>query len=255
MTDRLTQRHSPLSDQVLDILVERIRAGVYPPGSRLPSESCLAGEFAVSRATIRSALTGLAARGLLLRRQGDGTYVSSRTVRNPLSEFIAFPQLIASNGLEPGFRQIEARITTADAGLAERMLVEPGEEVLTVRKLFTADGTPVIYVINHIPAWVYGPHLSPEEAVQPGVTEPILEFLEQRCGQSILHFAARVRAETMATCNMSGLDMPYDANTPVLVIDEVAVGQEGKVIHHSVEHHPDNWMIFELIRSRGLLPS
>ena len=69
-------RNTSLADQVLDVLIERIRQRIYLPGSQLPPENDLAAEFNVSRATVRTAVSKLAARGLVVRRQGIGTFVS-----------------------------------------------------------------------------------------------------------------------------------------------------------------------------------
>lgn len=46
------------------------------PGDKLPSERELALALSVSRASVRQAITALSAKGLLVMRQGDGTYVS-----------------------------------------------------------------------------------------------------------------------------------------------------------------------------------
>jgi len=51
-------RSASLADQVLDILVERIRSREYPPESQLPPENDLATEFNVSRATPSSMSAG-----------------------------------------------------------------------------------------------------------------------------------------------------------------------------------------------------
>ena len=63
-----------VSNQVDEILLERIREGMYLPGIRMPSESELSDEFGVSRATVRTALAKLAASGIILRKQGDGEH-------------------------------------------------------------------------------------------------------------------------------------------------------------------------------------
>lgn len=67
-----------MSSQVDDVstqLEQAIAAGRYTPARRLPAERALAVQFGVSRATVREAIGRLAARGLLQRRPGDGTYV------------------------------------------------------------------------------------------------------------------------------------------------------------------------------------
>ncbi len=65
----------PLYSQVRDMLATRISAGEWPPGAMLPNETNLAGEFGVSIGTIRRAVEGLEDMGLVIRKQGRGTYV------------------------------------------------------------------------------------------------------------------------------------------------------------------------------------
>lgn len=58
---------------------ERISAGQYPPGSKLPSTRELAAEFGVSTVTVRSAISRLDEAGDVAGRQGDAVYVAKRT--------------------------------------------------------------------------------------------------------------------------------------------------------------------------------
>lgn len=61
--------------QVAALLKERIRSGIWPEGTALPSEKELCNEFDVARGTIRQALQTLENEGFLLREQGRGTFV------------------------------------------------------------------------------------------------------------------------------------------------------------------------------------
>jgi GntR family transcriptional regulator len=65
----------PLYHQLADILMESIRAGDYPPGSRIPSEPQLAKDYGIGRPTVRQAIDVLVRQRLLSRRRGSGTYV------------------------------------------------------------------------------------------------------------------------------------------------------------------------------------
>jgi DNA-binding GntR family transcriptional regulator len=75
-----TGRRSPraLHESIADELRTAIADGRLQPGSRVPSERELAGRFDVSRATIVSALNLLRGEGLLVSRQGAGSWVSRR---------------------------------------------------------------------------------------------------------------------------------------------------------------------------------
>lgn len=70
-------RRKSLVGLVVDQLLQAIFDGQWQTGERLPNETQLAGQLAVSRATVREAVGVLVANGLLVRRQGSGTYVGA----------------------------------------------------------------------------------------------------------------------------------------------------------------------------------
>lgn len=78
-------RLSP-TQQVQNEVFAAITRGEYPPGAYLPSERILGEMFGVSRASIREALAGLAATGVIEIRQGSGALV-----RLPASDEYAGP--------------------------------------------------------------------------------------------------------------------------------------------------------------------
>ncbi len=59
----------PLYLQLIQILRTQIRSGEYKPGDLLPTEEALGRAFGVSRITVREALRGLTADGLIIRRR------------------------------------------------------------------------------------------------------------------------------------------------------------------------------------------
>ncbi|MCA0964680.1 FadR/GntR family transcriptional regulator [Salipiger bermudensis] len=64
-----------LVETVREALRDQIRAGNYPPGTRLPSEAQMTQDFNVSRTVIREAIASLRADGLVEPRQGAGVFV------------------------------------------------------------------------------------------------------------------------------------------------------------------------------------
>jgi GntR family transcriptional repressor for pyruvate dehydrogenase complex len=63
-----------LSDRVAEALSNELRSGRIPPGTRIPTEIALAGQFGVSRTVIREAVSQVKSLGLLASRQGSGVY-------------------------------------------------------------------------------------------------------------------------------------------------------------------------------------
>lgn len=79
--DRLPVRLSqasgvPFYRQVADQVAQLIRSGQIAPGSRLPSVRELSGQLLVSLITVRRSYSDLEAAGLIVRRQGQGTFVA-----------------------------------------------------------------------------------------------------------------------------------------------------------------------------------
>jgi DNA-binding FadR family transcriptional regulator len=72
-------RRGSLCDEVIAQLREQIASGTWPIGERIPPESELVERLQVGRGTVREAIKALAHIGLLEVRQGDGTYVKSRS--------------------------------------------------------------------------------------------------------------------------------------------------------------------------------
>lgn len=149
----LVTRSKSIVEQVNEILRERIHDATYKPGARLPSESELAEEFGVSRATVRTVLAKLSVEGLILRRQGDGTYVNERIqeVNTHLGGLWDFSRLIETSGYSTSIRALKLELTEATDDEARALAIEPNEKLLSMQRLFFADQTPVILAHNLIP--------------------------------------------------------------------------------------------------------
>ena len=66
----------PYYRQMTDQITALIRSGRIPPGTLLPSVRDIAAQLMVSLITARRAYADLEAAGLVVRRQGQGTYVA-----------------------------------------------------------------------------------------------------------------------------------------------------------------------------------
>ncbi|MCD2196080.1 FCD domain-containing protein [Actinomycetospora endophytica] len=72
----------PVPDMVADRVLELVRAGVIPPGDRLPTEPELARRFRVARSSVRSGLQRLQAQGVVEVERGRGWFVSASSSRD-----------------------------------------------------------------------------------------------------------------------------------------------------------------------------
>ena len=81
----------PLFEQLKNDLLEQIKKGIYISGQQIPTETELSELYHVSRITIRRAITELCNEGVLIKKQGKGTFVKERKIFrnwNILSAFL-----------------------------------------------------------------------------------------------------------------------------------------------------------------------
>ncbi|EHN78581.1 transcriptional regulator [Streptomyces coelicoflavus ZG0656] len=69
-------RTRPLWRQIAEEIIRRIRAGTYPPGSRVPSTVDIANEFDVVNATAAKAMKHVREQGYTRGEIGLGTFVA-----------------------------------------------------------------------------------------------------------------------------------------------------------------------------------
>lgn len=117
-----------VSDEIVQQIERLVLEGVLRPGDQLPAERELAGQFGVSRPTLRQALTELEGSGLLVARQGGGTYVADvmRSVfAEPIIGLFAKHEKATADYLEfrAGIEAMAARWAAERATQADREIL------------------------------------------------------------------------------------------------------------------------------------
>lgn len=130
-------------------LLETVQS--LPPGSVVPTERTLSSEFGTSRMTVRQALTELVAEGLLVRRQGSGTYVAEPKMTWPL-QLASFTKQATENGYRPSSQLLGAERVRADEQVAERLRIDVGSPIVRIERLRLIDERPLAVETSHLPA-------------------------------------------------------------------------------------------------------
>lgn len=81
-------------------IAQRLRdiANSMPAGERLPSEPTLARDFKVSRFTVAKAVEQLVKDGLIVRKQGSGTFVAEAPLRRQPGYLLSFTEAVQAAG-------------------------------------------------------------------------------------------------------------------------------------------------------------
>lgn len=128
-------------EATLDRLRALLVSGRYRETGLLPGERDLAAELAVSRTTLRRVLASLVREGVLVNRQGVGTFVAPRPATAPPA-LAGFSAAALRRGLVPSSRDVTHAVVEPTPAQAMLLACGPRDRVLRLRRLRCLDGAP-----------------------------------------------------------------------------------------------------------------
>ena len=216
-------------------LRQAITRGAYRPGSQLPTEAELCEMLGVSRTVVREALRVLEDDGLVARRHGIGTFVRNHPILKNLNFNFGITEMIESAGLTLGTSHLAIQRESADQEKAEQLHVPMGTSLVTIERVRTADGRPVVYSVDTLTE-----SLLQRTGFDPQLllTESIYHLLQTSLGQVIEYGIARLLPVAAPNHVAEKLQLPPRALT--LYIVQTDYSSDDKPLVYSCEYHlPD----------------
>lgn len=139
----LDERSSlPLYQQLQRALRHAIESRLLAPDDALPAERILALHFNVSRITVRKALAGLVADGLLNRKQGSGNFISTRVHKN-FAMLTSFSEDMRARGRSVRSTWLKRAAGSVTPEEALTLRLSPGTPVYRFNRIRYADDAPM----------------------------------------------------------------------------------------------------------------
>ena len=232
-----------LTEIALQELQEAILGGTFRPGGQLPTEAELCEMLGVSRTVVREALRVLEEDGLVTRRHGVGTFVRNHPILKNLNINFGITEMIESAGLKAGTSHLSLLKETADKEKAEQLRVPVGTPLVTVERVRTADGRPVVYSLDTLTETIMQrAGLDPQLLL----SESIYNLLHTSLGQVIEYGIARLLPVACPRHVAEKLQLQPNALALYIVQTDYSASDEPLV--YSCEYHlPD---AFDFVVSR-----
>jgi GntR family transcriptional regulator len=147
-TELVRSSAGTLHGQLYQALVGSIETGAARPGDRMPTETELMESYGVSRTTARRALDDLRRNGLVERRPGKGTFVVKPRMDAAIAGLHSVTDEIEMLGYRAGARLLSVQEDTADESAAGHLGIAPGDPVLLISRLRTADDRPFYFAYS-----------------------------------------------------------------------------------------------------------
>lgn len=205
--------------QVKEEIERSIKNKELLPGQKLNSEPMLAKKFNVSRSTLREAIKMLQKEGLLISKNGVGTYVNNKLnhIENPLNKLQSTGQMIRNVGYEAGETDIKIYQMNPEEEWKIKLRLEETEQVTILERTRTADGNKVAFYYNIFPQNMIG------DLFIDGFSGAIFDVLEKEANVKI----------TSAITEIYAVD-------PSIEMDQKAIELLGNKIILLKQHHFDD---------------
>lgn len=249
---KMVRRNTSLAQQItLELLAEIKDGQVGRDGGPLASENELSQRFQVSRATIRDALSKLELAGVVIRRQGVGTFVNPRASHHPAAiqgwadEASSFMDMIRSADHRAEAVVIEAKIRPAGK-VADRLEIPPASSVLAIEKVFLASSAPAIHCINIVPLALVDIVFVEQAARLYESAESPYQFLDRYCHRRVHHQQSEIRA--IAADERLGRLLQCDRGAPLLQVEEAGYTAELQPVFYAMNHFRGDMVSFRQVR-------
>ena len=206
----------PLHRQLRDLMLARIESGEWSPGTYLPSETRLAEDYGVAVGTLRKALLDLAAEGVVVRRQGKGTVVTSHDSDAVLFRFFNLRRADGST-LRPESRVLSRQRRSASEAEVASLGLPAAAEVVCITRVRDRDGIPIIFEHIILDADRFGPM-----ETAPEVLPNTLYQLYQAQFGATVHRARETITAASAT-GACAVELGVAEGTPLLHIRRIAL--------------------------------
>jgi GntR family transcriptional regulator len=216
--------------QIEEQLADRIESGLLGAGARIPPERELAEALSVSRMTVRQALASLAARGLVERGVGRGTFVrEARPVTHDLTRVAGFTEEVERQGLEAGARILAAHRRPAPDQVAQALGIDADGPVVRLERVRLGDGRPMTLEDT----WV------PEERF-PGLLGRDLTrslYAVMRDHYDLAPVSAIERLEPVAARSHEAAALGVGEGSPLMLVERIAYARDGTAVEFAHDRH------------------
>jgi GntR family transcriptional regulator len=234
-------RQNSLSQRLHEDLAQLISD--TKPGDRLPTEPELARQLGVSRATLREAMRTFETQGLLVRRQGVGTFVVRPTqiLDTGLEVLESIDSQAKRTGLpvSPGKIELEVRIASAEECAALELV--PGCQVISVSRVILAEARPVAYLVDILPEDV----LSPVE-VENGFSGSILDILLEKGDPQLVNSHCEIAA--VAADSKIARALQIQRGDAILKFSSRLFALDGRIVDSSFSYFLPGYFRFHVVR-------
>ena len=223
----MVNKHSSVAmyKQIAQTLKNEISQQLLKPGECIGTHTELAKRFNVSIITIRKAIESLTEEGILIVRQGKGTFVNAAPLEDGSNKLTTMSAVLTSHQMDPEVHVKEMRVIDTPDSFSRQVARELGETCLFIERTHMVKEIVIGYSKLYLPC-SYGRKFSFEDVSTYSIYELYTKKLGITLGKGVQYIRAAKADKPLA----SALSVPE--NAPLLVIERESYSKQGELIEY-----------------------
>ncbi len=217
-------------------------------GEKLPPEPKLAQDMGVSRATLREAMRSFEAQGLIIRKQGAGTFVVEKNgvFETGLEELESLETIAEHSGLQVSMGGLHVEEIMASDELAEAFSTKVGSPFVSVTRVIYSKERPIAFLRDTLPAYILS-----SQALHEDFTGSVLDLLIKRNEPKLDMSHTEIKA--VAADRKVARALNIQRGDVLLMFEADLFSQKGDVIDHSQSYFLPGYFRFYVNRKIGII--
>jgi len=220
-------RYAPVSSQIENILLERLQNRTYTSYSGFPSETELCQEFNVSRATIRTSISALTGKGLLIRKPGKGTFVKeSLKLDSGLEHLESVLNIAKRQGLVPEVSNVEFSTIDSENDIVTKLGLNESRAITKITRRIFVNGTAISLHNDYVPEVIFS-----SEQIKEHFTGSVLDFVNLHHNTPVKEAITEITSINADPILSAQLEV--ELNTAIILLRETLRDQTDKIVSYS----------------------
>jgi len=188
----------PVYEQVVEYIQQQIQNNIWKKGQKIFSEEILAKNISVSRGTVKKAINELIEKGILIQKQGKGTFVVDQNINFPLTQgLISFSEALKSQNINFSTEILSLKIEKAPKNIAKSLNITINDNYLFLQRIRRVNDEVIMFIENNINISLV-PNIEHADFENESLFNIIEMYTKKRVSHSTTRFAAIEAVETKA---------------------------------------------------------
>lgn len=223
---------------------EMIKNKIFKEGDKLPSEPAFAKQLNVSRSTLREAIKLLQRQGILISRNGDGTYVKKNTgIINDCMNILQSTETMIKNS---GYIVSQYNLDIYKRNMTEewKQKLRCSEKAVIIERIRGHENKYFAYTFNIIPEDIAG------DIFEEGITGSLLSLLKKKKNIKISYSLSEICIPDMS--EIFDVKAVNKLGEKTLLLKQLHFDKNDEPVFYSYDYMNNNYIRFMMKRETSI---